>query len=205
MTEVRGAAARHRLWQEAGRPAGMWCILINQPGHLGGGYGDVEETEDCQVTVLFRRLDGPEGRSIKRGACLGCEWEGPDRTTINQAIEDAHDHAFPGWRTLPAVVRKPRPDWLGEVSRVYPSGWFQSGGPIITVRGQDRMHHPCAAPGGGYDMASPYEWPSKKKRARRAAAYQPSLLDEESDFASGTYGEMDYADPVRMEETGEPT
>ncbi len=87
--------------------------------------------------VLFRRLDGLEGRSLKRGACFGCVWEGPDRTTINSAIEDAYDHAFPGWRALPAVVRKPRSDWLGEVSRVYPGSWFQSGGPITIVRGQD--------------------------------------------------------------------
>ncbi|GAB2918089.1 DUF6349 family protein [Nonomuraea fastidiosa] len=173
MSEVRGAVARHRLWQQQGRPAGGWCIMLNQPGHRNGAHAPVEATETCQVTVLF---GSSGGRSVKRGACLGCDWEGPDRASLNQAIEDGHDHAFPGWRTLPAVVRKPSADWLEQVTRAYPPGWFSSGGPIITVRGMDRLHWPCQAPGGGYDLAFPYDWKIGRWR-RQQGTFQPPLLD----------------------------
>ncbi|MEV6033642.1 DUF6349 family protein [Nonomuraea sp. NPDC052116] len=181
MTEgPRGAVARHAYWQ--GLPhderQGVWCIQINQPG-WGRGRGDqVEETEEHQPTVLARRT--PEGKRQRRGACLGCDWEGQDRRRLNDAIEDAHDHSFPGWRGMPSVLPSPpygdRQRWLENVAKAYPPGWFQRGGPIITMREESNgLHWAMRAPGGGYDMASPHQRPKKEVVS---TAVQDSLLDQ---------------------------
>ncbi|MGR6915353.1 DUF6349 family protein [[Actinomadura] parvosata] len=177
--EPRGAVARHTLWQSLhpGETQGVWCILINQPG-WGRGRGDqVEETEEHQPTVLARRT--AEGRQQRRGACLGCDWEGPDRRRLNDAIEDAHDHAFPDWRDMPSVLPAPpygdRQRWLENVAKAYPPGWFQRGGPIITMREESNgLHWAMRAPGGGYDMASPHQLPKKEVTP---TTVQDSLLD----------------------------
>ncbi|WP_442922066.1 DUF6349 family protein [Microbispora sp. ATCC PTA-5024] len=54
---------------------------------------------DHRPALLFLGVGG--GLSIKRGACLGCEWEGPDRSRETEAVEDAHDHVWPGWNCPP--------------------------------------------------------------------------------------------------------
>jgi Family of unknown function (DUF6349) len=103
-----------------------------------------------------------------RGVCrlAGCDWEGPDRDRENPAVEDAIDHAHPGWRTLPPVPKTPerndgnkakraaREKWIVQVTAAYPDGWLEAGGPIRTVRGQYASRHvEAATPYGGYDMA----------------------------------------------------
>lgn len=177
--EPRGAVARHTFWQSLpiDGTGGIWCILINQPGHPRGRLDPVDETEEHQPTVLARRT--PERKQQRRGACLGCDWEGPDRRRLNDAIEDAHDHAFPDWRHMPSVLPPPpygdRLAWLERVAKAYPPGWFQRGGPIITMREESNgLHWAMRAPGGGYDMASSYQLPKKEVTP---TATQESLLD----------------------------
>ncbi|MEQ4717844.1 DUF6349 family protein [Nonomuraea sp. B19D2] len=178
--EPRGAVARHTYWQSLphGERQGVWCIQINQPGWPSGGLNDVEETEEHQPTVLARRT--PEGKQQRCGACLGCDWEGPDHRRLNDAIEDANDHAFPDWRNMPSVLPPPpygdRQRWLENVAKAYPPGWFQRGGPIITMREESNgLHWAMRAPGGGYDIASPHQRPKKEVAS---TAIQDSLLDQ---------------------------
>jgi hypothetical protein len=108
-----------------------------------------------------------------RGGCLTCGWLGPVRPghyDEQGAIEDAHDHAFPGWRDLPIVPRVAR---LGNDQReskqlaklaehvrlIYPTGWLERGGPIRTLRrAMGTRHVPGYAPTGlGYDMCAGVE------------------------------------------------
>ncbi len=101
-----------------------------------------------------------------RGACLGCPWEGPVRDDENPAVEDAHDHTWPGWRDLPTVARRPDTGsgtssarqrltgWAKQVHAAYPAGWLASGGPIRTLRqAMGTRHVPAHTGFGGYDLA----------------------------------------------------
>jgi hypothetical protein len=98
------------------------------------------------------------GDIVYRGACLHCDWESEVRADENTAAEDAHDHAWHGWRDLPIVARRPenqkaRPRWADAVNDTYPPGWLESGGPIRTARRQlGTRHVPNHTGFGGYDL-----------------------------------------------------
>lgn len=95
---------------------------------------------------------------------LRMRWR-PTGTSENHAIEDAHDHAWPGWRDLPTVPRIPESGttkrdrdraakWIETVNTAYPDGWLEAGGPIRTDRiAPGRRHVPARTPFGGYDLA----------------------------------------------------
>jgi hypothetical protein len=95
----------------------------------------------CRPGVQWRpgySEDPPRPGMIYSGAC-GCGWEGPDHLGENAAVEDAHDHAWPGWRDQPLMPPVPHDDaeataWLARARRVYPRGWLDSGGPVRTAR-----------------------------------------------------------------------
>jgi hypothetical protein len=131
----------------------------------------------CQVTVLevdVRSSDRPHPYRCPpcdclevvnelqyRGACRNplCNWEGDPRGSENESTEDAHDHAWPGWRDIPVVSKWPgegRADvtWQAKVVPLHPVGWLEAGGPIRTARekGATRHNGTYATPWGGYDM-----------------------------------------------------
>ncbi|MDP9843340.1 DUF6349 family protein [Streptosporangium lutulentum] len=181
--EPRGAVAWHTLWQTVrhGEESGLWCIYITHPGNELGGKHPTSTAPEHRPTVLHWWGKSRE-KATKRGACLGCEWEGQDRRTEKDAVEDAHDHAWPGWRNLPGVLppsstalyeKKVYERWLAEVKRAYPIGWLEAGGPIVTIRRDSAFsrHEPGKAPGGGYDLAATY-FRAKKIRDNHA---QPTL------------------------------
>ncbi|MFE7461645.1 DUF6349 family protein [Streptomyces sp. NPDC057554] len=128
-------------------------------------------TTGCQFAVTWRMRDKMEplhatetGMShLRYWAYCECGYTGPYRTEENQAAEDGADHAFPGWRTLPIMRRREHKElnysgwlqWEAMAIAVYPSGWFEAGGPVRTERlmGGSR-HAPTMGPGGGYDMCA---------------------------------------------------
>ena len=103
---------------------------------------------------------------IWRGACLGCGWHGPTRDNENLAVEDAHDHAWPGWRTLPIVPRCPyecnatgRQKWINTVAAFYRLHGFDvdewgigTGAPIRTERRQMGTRSHYSHDVNGYDI-----------------------------------------------------
>lgn len=162
---LAGRAAEYSAWRDAfgtlgsSRRSHAWTVEVACPG---------EATEQCQPTVLSAdlRCDCPWGQPcfcvgdlMYRGACRGCAWEGPPCDSENSAAEDAHDHAWPGWRELPIVPaipeeRKKRAVWVEHATALYPAGWLERGGPIRTERRGGGMRHvPNWTPFGGYDMA----------------------------------------------------
>ncbi|WP_214327905.1 DUF6349 family protein [Nonomuraea sediminis] len=169
--EPRGTRARLAAIHAAPQPArrGMWEISYGHPAEL---------TDACRPTVLSRVVDEPTWHQLHRGACLGCDYEGPERRRNNEATEDAHDHAWPTWRALP-VVSPPaaaadyrpvlRERWQAEVTRAYPAGWFTSGGPLVIYRPEDGRHRPGGAPGGGYEIVVRQAEPSQQSE-------QPTLF-----------------------------
>lgn len=150
---VRNARTRHRP-ESAGQG---WHI---QPGHPGGAYCDLGHELDPRVhhtpTLLSRsRPTGRRGDERQfRGACLACEWEGPVHSGDefgnggNEAVEDAHDHCFPGWRTLPPIttvedrwaVPRNRSHWAQFIAW-YPAGWIDQGAPVVAWRRYRREAH----------------------------------------------------------------
>lgn len=132
-----------------------------------------DATGRCQPTSMVAELDCdcPDGCScvggcVFRGACRMCAWEGELRASSSEAVEDAHDHAWPGWRNLPTVDRNPGrgsgrreltafTKWVASVTAVYPAGWLESGGPIRTERLGGMRHVPRATGFDGYDLSVP--------------------------------------------------
>lgn len=156
----RGAVARQLASLDNPAP-GMWTILATYPGaELGQLNRPPSATVDHRPTILWKVLDA-DRRSCYRGACLGCTWESDDHDTKNAAVESAHDHAFPGWRELPAVLPAPKAAaynedtwdrWFAKVAPAYPAGWFDQGGPIVVLRSEATRHRPRQAPGGGFEL-----------------------------------------------------
>lgn len=129
---------------------------------------DNQPTARCQPIVLHADLRCHHhtarcycaGDLLYRGACRACAWEGEPHDRENPAAEDACDHAWPGWRDLPAVPeppadRKALARWTERVTAAYPPGWLEAGGPIRTRRTHDGNRHvPGHTPHGGYDLAA---------------------------------------------------
>ncbi|MFG1709156.1 DUF6349 family protein [Nonomuraea sp. M3C6] len=169
--EPRGAVAREAAVDQApaDQQRGMWRIYITHPGARTSRVDPAvtSTAPEHRPTVLFRVVDEPKWHQLYRGGCLGCDWEGPETASESKAVEDAHDHTWPGWRDLPAV-QQPKTNyerWLAEIRRAYPPGWLEAGGPIVTIRSDSRFsrHMPGKAPGGGYDLAATY-YQAKKQR-----------------------------------------
>lgn len=107
-------------------------------------------------TLLSRsRPTGRRGDEQEfRGGCLTCDWEGPVHRGSgygdgdNEAVEDAHDHAFPGWRTLPPITKvedrwsvlQSRSRWA-QLTSQYPAGWIDQDAPVLTWRRYRREAH----------------------------------------------------------------
>jgi hypothetical protein len=146
-------------------------------GNSGFGRGRIARTEVCRPTTLTADLRCEHwdidcccvSDLVYRGACLHCAWEGEIRDDHNSAVEDAHDHTWPGWRDLPIVDRRPEPGtnkkqttamhrWINAVDGVYPDGWLEAGGPIRTARGYYGTRHVTNHTGfGGYDLCGEIE------------------------------------------------
>jgi hypothetical protein len=175
---ARGLAARAADFEQ-------W---VAEWGNFGSGYRahawvigscvPSAPADRCQATVLHvdarcPRWAAPGGMPdctccteiddyLFRGACRGCDWEGdPHRDgRENPAVEDAMDHAWPGWRDVPIVARyrqeqKARERWVAKVLPQYPVGWLQAGGPIRTLRDKCASRHNAGqvtTPWAGYDM-----------------------------------------------------
>jgi hypothetical protein len=131
------------------------CQAASLHASLYCGHHRWEDETPCQCV----------GGTLHRGMCLYCDWEGPDRVSERKAIEDAHDHAWPGWRDLPVVPRWPeegsgkkkgmaRAAWWAKVHELYPPGWVEQGGPILTRRqtGSTGAHQGWSHPHGGWDL-----------------------------------------------------
>ncbi len=133
------------------------CQPVTLAAELRCGHRD--ETCFCVGELLFR------------AACVTCDFEGDTRVNENAAGEDAHDHAWPGWRNLPIVPHQPTPNsgsaresgsgrtafsaWLTRVNATYPQGWLARGGPIRTHRKPGATRHiPAATVFGGWDLAT---------------------------------------------------
>lgn len=152
---VRNARTRDLAKQN---PARTWHI---QPGHPGGAYCDLGHELDPPAhhtpTLLSRsRPPGRRDEQEFRGGCLTCDWEGPVHRGDgygdgdNAAVEDAHDHAFPGWRTLPPITRvkdrweipQSRSRW-NQLTSQYPAGWVDQGAPLLAwSRHRGEAHAP---------------------------------------------------------------
>lgn len=150
--------------------------------HLWKGELDIDH---CQAAVMQADLGCHHQRQwadeeaacqcvvnqVHRPMCLFCDWEGSDHEHPNDAAQEALDHAWPGWRSLPdaprrhadtegtsATAKAKLAAWVAAVNAIYPPGWLEQGGPIITVRNSvyGRRHAPNHTPFGGYDVAREY-------------------------------------------------
>jgi hypothetical protein len=137
---------------------------------------------------------------VARGVCLGCGWSGPIRSEEEgcgqAAVEDAHDHAFPGWREKPVVRRPPewgsgekaKADlrrWHDEVAELYGKAWLATGGPIRTDRGPigsaGTRHVPGGSRFGGYDLSATPDWHQLTPAQQEEESIYRQLLDEQWD------------------------
>ncbi|MFE3196883.1 DUF6349 family protein [Embleya sp. NPDC059237] len=163
---ARGALARHRHYlAHRNEPASryLWSLATGQehlaretppPGHRPA----VLEMPWDEHTPGYPSPGPGKWRMLRRGACTGCAFEGPDRTSYNDAVEDALDHTHAGWRDLP-IVEWPRSSsaaraWRSHLDATHPPGWFDRQGPVRTWCDPIESRHRFGrAPGGGYMVA----------------------------------------------------
>jgi hypothetical protein len=150
-----GVAGRS-IWAAAARAEHGPCLLFDEVrealGHdvweldytaPGRRYGNGPELTPgrCVATVMScdtRPYDvgGMEGL-VYRGGCLGCDWEGPVRDDEDPAVEDACDHAWPGWRDFPLVANPKTPKAIAKVKALYDEhspGWSSGDAPLRSNR-----------------------------------------------------------------------
>ncbi|MFC1403194.1 DUF6349 family protein [Streptacidiphilus cavernicola] len=168
--QPQGARARHTHYERARNGVlspfgdttgtGLWHI---RAGHPGGAYSDLGHELDLpaeHTPTVLTRYDRSGRDDSSLGACLRCTWEGSRRSgpgALNRAVEDAHDHAFPGWRTLPTLPPAAdghgrRRDWHA-VAGCYPAGWLDRGAPVLRPAvGRGDQHRPPHAARPRYEL-----------------------------------------------------
>ncbi|MFG2022271.1 DUF6349 family protein [Streptomyces sp. NPDC048825] len=158
MNNKTGAIARQRHFTALRNADGevlrrTWSIEYGDPGFTTQFGTPPDPSPHHAATSMFKAV--ADARWIHRGACLACPWEGPDRPRRDAAIEDAHDHTHPKWRTLPIIdpARSGRGSktWLLHLTATYPEGWFDVGGPLrLYATPPFDRHEAGRAPGGGF-------------------------------------------------------
>lgn len=174
-TEQRGYFARIAAANRWAEDYGHFdCLRRSHAWHSSATpFDHTEPTATCRPATLTAALHCDHydrqclcvGGGVYLGACLHCTWEGPLRDDENTAAEDAHGHAWPCWRELPLVPRRPDNTstskqtssalrrWIDQVNAIYPTGWLESGGPIRTRRSTHGTRHvPNRTGFGGYDL-----------------------------------------------------
>lgn len=99
---------------------------------------------DVDVGPADWEAHGPSP-TLYRPACLSCVWEGDPSTDENEALAEACDHAWPGWRDLPPytgprfhamrpdMVRKHLAGYAATVAGLMPR-WLEDRAPLPTIR-----------------------------------------------------------------------
>lgn len=158
------------------------CIPLSHMWHRNNMRGFTDPDADITTHQLYlfcadTRCDGivPATRShehavdlpgelMYQAICPRCSWHAIDENE-SRAVEAWHDHALPGWRSLPIVPQKLR-EHSGEqralqrftawIEEHYPPEWQRLGYPILT----ERPHYGTravegASPWKGYDISAP--------------------------------------------------
>lgn len=144
-----------------------WAIDDTHPEEFDG--------DGCFASVDHRYINPATTAAVHeyRGHCP-CGWRGPTRDDEQTATEDAHDHAWPEWRTIPPCPNQPAAAAMGDrkkqekwyaacrvvAAAEYPESWLvpgtkdvRPGAPIVTIRDVGTRHVPDRSPWGGYDMS----------------------------------------------------
>lgn len=108
----------------------------------------------------------PDGRycdHVHRAIDDTCGWASPVLTLRDAALLAWHDHAWPGWRDLPALVARDSANehrWPDLIRATQPEAWQVPNAPIIT----DRPHRATGrtvigrSPWGGCDISTFSHW-----------------------------------------------
>lgn len=122
----------------------------------------------------YREACSCVGGLLARGICAPCRWHcDGDEATI---VEAWHDHAWPGWRTLPVIPasiakrddqNRPTKKFRAWVEEHYPAEWQTPGAPIITERQPNANRtapatFPAAAPGTASTSPTPPSPPNPR-------------------------------------------
>jgi hypothetical protein len=101
------------------------------------------------------------GTLLTRAICETCRWHADG--TEQHAVEAWHDHAWPGWRTLPVAPLgitkwddrgRPTEKLAAWIEEHQPVAWQLPGAPIITERARYGTRHvPHRSPWGGFDLS----------------------------------------------------
>lgn len=148
----------------------LWSVdhhgLNNQSAASGHAYTRLEAWLGCAEPACDRRTCAAVGGWVYRAACEPCGWSSDVLDDDHAVVAAWHDHAWPGWRDLPVVDRRPsgaadaREDskrgarWVEKVESQYPAGWGRPGAPVVTARADGATRDmPNGSPWGGFDLA----------------------------------------------------
>lgn len=155
---------------------GFGCIPRSHMWHRNSyNQGERAATDDGHELHMFyadawckeadhdHTADPLPGGGRYQAVCPGCAWHVISERE-NDAVEAWHDHALPGWRSLPIMPRpaaaatdekKARAAAAKWCAANYPAEWQRPGSPVRTTRGPHGGRHvESRSPFGGYDLAA---------------------------------------------------
>lgn len=140
----------------------MWhpAITMDDANSLTPGHDLTVLSADLRCAHLTERCHCV-GQLLYRAICQTCRWHRD--ATEPQAVEAWHDHAWPGWRQLPAVPAeiatsdpsgRPTRRLVAWLDQHQPDDWQTPGAPIVTERARHGTRHvPRRSPWGGFDLS----------------------------------------------------
>ncbi|HAY44076.1 MAG TPA: hypothetical protein DCY59_11265 [Micrococcaceae bacterium] len=141
-----------------------WVESITGRSGSGSYHPSFTYTADLRCTCNDARLvrDRLEcycvGGRLERVYCAGCDWWTAITDRETEASELLLDHCWPGWRDLPIIETKMKPNggYTYKYPAGYPEAWKVRGAPTRDVREHYSSRH---VPGynefGGYKTAVP--------------------------------------------------
>ena len=153
-----GCIPRSHMWHRNSYNQGERAVTDD--GHeLHMFYADAW----CKEADHDHSADPLPGGGRYQAVCPGCAWHVITERE-NDAVEAWHDHALPGWRSLPIMPRpaaaatdekKARAAAAKWCAANYPAEWQRPGSPVRTTRGPHGGRHvESRSPFGGYDLAA---------------------------------------------------
>lgn len=155
---IFGMAFKYRGWQipwfDHYRPIVSGHNIMTYRAYLGCNLVHYRDP-DCACV----------GDYVYRVRCEPCDWVSRPADSTNAVVELWHDHAWPGWRDLPAIPldlqdrhnTPPSKAWKRSAAwraENYGPEWDKPGAPVVTERAPIGTRHvEGRSPNEGYDLS----------------------------------------------------
>ena len=166
-----------------------WSLSIDDTVAWPGCLQTVRTT----IIVLKKGKRWSDKSTLYRAGCLKTGWTGEPHRDKMLALAEGLDFGWPGWWSMPIVNRMnvgKEHAWAETIARMYPPGWFETGGPVRTNRAShDTEPHAGQAPGGGWDVAGVLK-PKEEPSVLRIKMLSVPSNSPWQDYSNGSWNDL---------------